>query len=119
MGLPTYISHKTPSDVIPQLQVVLKGLSLQLHKSGSPRNQMDGIEQDWKCCDDCGDLFFFSICQVTEKNVIGLPAGGFYFSMGPSARGRKPSDCSAAFKQFQRELILLGIQRYKKSNGRE
>jgi hypothetical protein len=96
---------------MPQLTTATKELGLSLLKMGDLRNTTEGTEQDWKCCDDSGDLFFFSTCEVNEDNGLRLKAGTFCIISGPGARGRKRKEMAEAYERFERALAGLGVHR--------
>ena len=81
-----------------------------LCKMGNVRNTAEGTEQDWKCCDDSGDVFFFGTCEVNETNGLRLKAGTFCIIPGPGARRRNRKDVAEAYKCFERALAGLGVQ---------
>jgi hypothetical protein len=95
---------------MPQLTIAMKALGLNLLKVGDLRNTTEGIEQDWKCSDNSGDLFFFNTCEVNEDNGLRLKAGTFCIIPGPGSRGRKRKERAEAYKSFERALAALGVQ---------
>ena len=95
---------------MPQLVAGTKQLGLNLLKMGDLRHTTEGREQDWKCRDDSGDLFFFTTCEVNEDNGLSLSVGTFCIISGPSARGRKRKEVTEAFKRFEGVLTVLGGQ---------
>ena len=107
MALPVYILDKR---VMPHLRAAMKELELSLLETGDLRNTTEGTEQDWKCCDNSGDLFFFSAGEVNEDNGLRLKAGTFCLIPGPRARGRKRKEIAEAYKCFERALAALGVQ---------
>ena len=107
-NLPVYILDKS---VMPRLRAGVQQLSLDLQEVGEVRNTAEGTEQDWKCCDKSGDLFFFGTCEVNETNGLRLKAGTFCLIPGPGARARKRKEITEAFNHFERALVALGVQR--------
>ena len=107
MALPVYISDK---DVMLQVTAAMREVGLSLLKIGDLKDTAEGTEQDWKCCDGSGDLFFFSTGEVNEENGLRLKAGTFCLVPGPGARGRKRKEIAEAFKCFERALRKLGVQ---------
>lgn len=95
---------------MPQLMATMKEAGLYLHKVGDPRITAEGTEQDWKCCDNSGDLFFFGTSEVDEGNGLRLETGSFCLIPGPVAYGRKRKEIAEAFKRFERGLAALGVR---------
>ena len=105
MDLPIYALGNDP---MLQLSAAVSELEVSLHKTGVLKETAEGKEQGWKCCDNSGDLFSFSVCQVSERNGLGLSAGTFCLVPGPPARGRKREEVAQAFKRFELLLTSLG-----------
>jgi len=108
MTLPVYIWDES---LMPQFMAEMKVAELHLHKMGNPRNTAEGTEQDWKCCDELGDLFFFGTSEVNETNGLGLKPGTSCLVPGPGVRGRNRIEIAEAYKSFERALAKLGVQR--------
>ena len=89
-----------------QLIAAMKSVELSLLKVGDLRNTTEGTEQDWKCCDKSGDLFFFNTCEVNEGNGLRLKTGTFCLIPGPGARGRNRKEVAEAYKCFERALAF-------------
>jgi len=106
MALPVYIWDES---LTPQLIAAMKEAELHLHKVGNSRDTAEGTEQDWKCCDKSGDLFFFSTGELNETNGLRLKAGTFCLIPGPGARGRNRKEVAEAYKCFERALAALGV----------
>jgi hypothetical protein len=107
MTLPVYIWDES---LMPQLVAAMKQSELDLHKVGDPRNTAEATEQDWKCCDKSGDLFFFGTSEVNETNGLRLKPGTSRLVPGPSARGRNRKEVAEAYKCFESALAGLGVQ---------
>lgn len=104
---PYYIIDKGITD---RWKVVFQAESLHVEKIGSPRTGMEGVEQDWRCFDESGDLFRFTVCEVSEHNGLRMEAGSLMLVVGPSAR----KDASAVFSRFERILAALGARQRDK-----
>lgn len=107
MALPVYISDKA---VMPQLTAAMEEFGLSLLKMGDLRDTSEGIEQDWRCCDNSGDLFFVSTSEASENNSLGLEPGTFCIIPGPRAQGRTRKETTEAFDCFRRALAAAGAQ---------
>ncbi len=90
--------------IVTRWRVSFQAESLNVEEVGSPRIGLEGVEQDWRCFDKSGDLFRFTVCEVSRHNALRIDAGSLVLVVGPSAR----QNVSSAFTQFERVLTSLG-----------
>jgi hypothetical protein len=97
-----------------QLKQASKTASLEIEETGVPAGRPEGVEHNWKCVDESGDLFFFTVCETNDRNALGVKAGTICLIAGPSARTREHKDVSTAWERFERALIAHGAQQLTK-----
>jgi hypothetical protein len=110
MNIPQFVLDE---HMLANLRTTLKKELLEIKEMGFPVEHVEGKEQNWICFDNSGDLFSFSICEVNEKNAIGLKAASLVLITGPCAR----KNTVPSFKRFKQTLISLGA--LPLSRGRE
>lgn len=107
-NIPVYtISQSTMS----QLSLAMQAAGLHLQSIGTPRANAEGTEQNWKCWDATGDLFFFGTAELKDKNGLRLKTGTLCLIGGPGAQGRQSEQINAAFAVFEVTLLGLGAQK--------
>src|SRR5437899_3363135 len=103
--------YKLEKSLLPRLSEAMRAVSLDVQQIGLPKTITEGIEQQWRCGDESGDLFIFGTCEVNENNAVGLKSGAVHLAIGPPAQKRARKDVSEAFNRFERALISLGAER--------
>src|SRR4051812_17281817 len=98
-------------DLMPQLRVAMQKMSLDLEEMGALKRTTEADEQQWKCCDKTGDIFYFSACEASGGNGLGLKVGTFFLIEGPGARNRKRKEIAAAFEHFEQALDAMGAEK--------
>ena len=98
----------------PHLSRTMREVGLDFRPVAPPKMTPDGVEEIWMCSDSSGQLFSFSLVELSDQNVFGLKGGTMYLQFGPrekSAPKRKRKEVAQAFERLERALVELGAQR--------
>ena len=107
--------YRLEQDVVGKLAVELRRHALEIVALDAFKAIEGQTEQNWKCFDKTGDLFFFSIgyAVLLVKTVAGSKVQETHFClmMGPAAPQRARKDVQASVTIFDRLLLQLGAKR--------
>jgi len=106
-----YCTYTLEPGVIDELAIKIRDHSLEIVALDAFNQRGGQTEQNWKCFDKSGDLFFFcigySVLFIKAASGERVPETRFCLVISTFERNRNPDELKAAIAIFEQLLIQL------------